>query len=134
MEQAIVSFPRVPQKLYPSKRKDKVLGQHYNLTQLLFEVETNPETGISLDFHNTIYFEQPKIPFTHDEIFTKATKRFEQMEIPLGTSILHPITVLCKHTKYKEDPRIWVGIIKAHLLNPKAHAIRLLRETRPFIL
>jgi hypothetical protein len=56
------------------------------------------------------------------------------MAIPLGTSILHPITVLRKHTKHKEDPRIWAGIIKAHLLNPKTHAIGLLRGTQPFIL
>jgi hypothetical protein len=61
-------------------------------------------------------------------------KRFEQMAIPLGTSILHPITVLCKHAKQKEDPRIWAGIIKAHLLKPEIHAIDLLKGTRPFIL
>jgi hypothetical protein len=56
------------------------------------------------------------------------------MAIPLGTSILHPITVLCKHAKQKEDPRIWAGIIKAHLLKPEIHAIDLLKGTRPFIL
>jgi hypothetical protein len=38
MLQAIVAFPRVPQILYPSAREDKVLGQHYNLTQIPFEV------------------------------------------------------------------------------------------------
>jgi hypothetical protein len=134
LKHAIVSFPRVPQKLYPSSRSDKVLGQHYNLTQLPFEVETSPEIGPSLDFHITIYFEQPKTPFEHDDILTKALERFEQMEIPLGTSILHPATVLCKHTKRKEDLRIWAGIIKVHLLKPKIHAIDLLRGTRQFIL
>jgi hypothetical protein len=134
LETSIVSYPRVPQVLYPSTRYDKVLGQHYNLTQLPFEVETNPVTGLFLDFHITIYFEQPKTPFEHDEILSKAQKRFEQMGIPLGTGILHPITVLCKHSKQKEDPRIWVGIIKAHLQKSKIHAINLLRGTRPFIL
>jgi hypothetical protein len=99
LEQAIVAFPRVPQKLYPSSRKDKVLGQHFNLTQIPFEVDTNPDTGLSLDFHITIYFEQPKTPFEHDDILAKAQKRFEQMSIPLGNDILHPITVFCKHTK-----------------------------------
>jgi hypothetical protein len=106
LEQAIVSFPRVSQKLYPSTRKDKVLGQHYNLTQIPFEIATNLDTGLSLDFHITIYFEQPKTPYEHDEILAKAQERFEQMSIPLGTDILHPITVLCKHTKQKEEPRI----------------------------
>jgi hypothetical protein len=72
LEQAIVSFLRVPQKLYPSTRIDKVLGQHYKLTQIPFEVATNPDTGLSLDFHITIYFEQPKTPYEHDEILEKA--------------------------------------------------------------
>jgi hypothetical protein len=31
LEQAIVSYPRIPQKLYSSRRSDKVLGQHFNL-------------------------------------------------------------------------------------------------------
>jgi hypothetical protein len=119
---SIVSYPRVPQVLYPLVRSDKVLGQHYNLTQLPFEVETYPITGLFLDFHITIYFEQPKTPFVHDKILAKAQERFAQMDIPLGTGILHPITVLCKHTKQKDDPRIWAGIIKAHLQKSKIHA------------
>jgi hypothetical protein len=134
METAIVAFPRIAQKLYPSKRSDKVLGQHYNITQLPFEVETHPATGLSLDFHVTIYFEQPKTLFEHDEILAKAQKRFEQMKIPLGKGILYSITVFCKHTKQKNDPRIWAGIIKAHLLQPETHALDLLRGSRPFIL
>jgi hypothetical protein len=32
LEQAIVSYPRIPQKLYSSRRSDKVLGQHFSLT------------------------------------------------------------------------------------------------------
>jgi hypothetical protein len=60
LEQAIVSFPRVSQKLYPSIKQEKVLGQHYNLTQIPFEVATNLDTWLSLDFHITIYFEQSK--------------------------------------------------------------------------
>jgi hypothetical protein len=99
LEQAIVAFPRVPQKLYPSVRSDKVLGQHCNLIQIPFEVATNPDTGLSLDFHITIYFEQSKTPFEHDEILAKAQERFEQMSIPLGKDILYPITVFCIHTK-----------------------------------
>lgn len=112
LENVIVAFPKVPQKLYPTIRKDKVLGQHFNLTQIPFEVGRNLDTGLSLDFHITIYFEQPKTPFEHDDILAKAQKRFEQMSIPLGNDILHPITMFCKHTKQREDPRIWAGIIK----------------------
>jgi hypothetical protein len=122
-----VAFPRVSQTLYPSAMGDKVLGQHYNLTQIPFEVEVNPDTGLSLDFHVTIFFE-------HDEILDKAPKRFEEMGIPLGTNIPHPISVLYKHTKTKEEPRIWVGILKAHLLQPEVHGIDLLQGVRPFLL
>jgi hypothetical protein len=56
------------------------------------------------------------------------------MEIPLGKGILHPIIVFCKHTKQREDPRIWAGIIKAHFLQPETHALDMLRGIRPFIL
>jgi hypothetical protein len=74
--------------MYSSKRSDKVLGQYYNLTQLPFEVEISQDTGLSLDFHITIYFDQPKTPFEHDQILSKALESFLHMEIPLGTNIL----------------------------------------------
>jgi hypothetical protein len=134
MLQAIVAFPRVPQILYPTAREDQVLGQHYNLTQIPFEVEVHPDTGLSLDFHVTIFFERPQTAFGHDEILDMALKRFEEMKIPLGTNIRHPISILCKHTKTREEPRIWVGILKVHLLQPEVHGIDLLRGVRPFIL
>ena len=56
------------------------------------------------------------------------------MSIPLRNDILHPITVFCKYTKQREDPRIWARIIKVHLVHPEIHVIDLLKETRPFIL
>ena len=34
LDQVSISFPRIPQMLYPSKRPDGVPGQHYNLTQV----------------------------------------------------------------------------------------------------
>jgi hypothetical protein len=68
------------------------------------------------------------------KILAKAQQRFEQMEIPLGKGILHRITVFYKHTKQREDPRIWASIIKAHLLQPETHALDLLRGIKPFIL
>jgi hypothetical protein len=132
--QAIVAFPRVPQTLYPSVREDKVVGQHFNLTQIPFEIETHPDTGLALDFHVAIFFEKPKTAFEHDVILDKAHKRFEDMRILLGTNVRHPISVLCKNTKMHEEPRTWVGILKAHLMNPEVHGIELLRGTRPFIL
>jgi hypothetical protein len=34
LESVSISFPRVPQTLYPSERSDGIKGQHLNLTQL----------------------------------------------------------------------------------------------------
>jgi hypothetical protein len=79
-----------------------VVGQHFNLTQIPFEVETHPDTGLALDFHVAIFFEKPNIAFEHDVILDKARRRFEDMSIPLGTNVRHPINVLCKKN---EDAR-----------------------------
>ena len=50
------SFPYVPQKEWPSKREDGIKGQHYNLTQLPFDVEVD-EDGFSFDYQVSIHFE-----------------------------------------------------------------------------
>ena len=131
--QATIVFPRVPHILYPLVREDKVLGQHFNLTQIPFEVETHLDIGLSFYFHVTIFFEKPKTTFEHDVILDKAHRRFEEMSILLGTNVLHPISVLCKNRKTRKESRTWVGILKAHLLKPEVHGIELLRGTKPFI-
>jgi hypothetical protein len=46
---AIPAYGRVPQIFYPSKREDEMLGQHYSLTHIPSEVETD-EHGFSLDY------------------------------------------------------------------------------------
>jgi hypothetical protein len=39
LESVSISYPRVPQILYPSERSDGINGQHLNLTQLPQEIE-----------------------------------------------------------------------------------------------
>ena len=56
MQNARPSFPYVPQREWPSKREDGKEGQHYNLTQLPFDVEVD-ENGFSFDYQVSIHFE-----------------------------------------------------------------------------
>ena len=62
LECVSISFPRVPQTLYPSERSDGIMGQHLNLTQLPQEIETDPISKLSKDFHITIHFQLPNNP------------------------------------------------------------------------
>ena len=59
MQNARPSFPYVPQKEWPSKREDGKEWQHYNLTQLPFDVEVD-ENGFSFDYQISIHFEVGK--------------------------------------------------------------------------
>ena len=56
---AVFSYPHVGQTLYPLVRPDGIEGQHFNITQIPFEVETDPESGLSYDYQVAIYFEKP---------------------------------------------------------------------------
>lgn len=47
MQNALASFPFVLQMEWPSKRKDDIEGQHFNLTQLPFDVEVDDD-GFSM--------------------------------------------------------------------------------------
>ena len=56
MQSARLSFPYVPKKEWPSKRADGKEGQHYNITQLPFDIEVD-ENGYSFDYQMSIHFE-----------------------------------------------------------------------------
>ena len=47
LQTSYISYPRVPQKLWPTSRTDGIVGQHVNVTQLSFDVEINQETGLT---------------------------------------------------------------------------------------
>jgi hypothetical protein len=102
MENAQVAYPRIPQQLYPKERNDNILGQHYNITQIPFEIPTNLDTGLSLDYHIAIYFEPPKTPILYDAVKAMVVKRCNDMEIPLGQDLIDPMTILCKYAKEGE--------------------------------
>ena len=56
------------------------------------------------------------------------------MHIPLGTSLIEPLSVLCMSVKRGGTKGVWAGIVKLHLLNPQTDGVALLTGLRPFIL
>lgn len=65
---AVISYPHVEQSCFLLNRPDGVAGQHFNITQLPFEIETDPDTGFSQDYHVAIFFQKPIHQYTHAEI------------------------------------------------------------------
>ena len=126
---AKTSFPRDIQKLWPTQRLDNVEGQHVTLMQLPFDIDTNQETGLSLDYHIVIHFEKPTMHFNQDQILKNVLLRLKEMNIDIGDGIGKPIAVLC-YTSTKA----WSGMVKLHLKNPEKDGIAMLRGTRIFAL
>ena len=124
------SYPHVRQALYPIVRPDGIEGQHFNITQLPFEVETDPNNGLSYDYQIAIYFQKPTRQYSHDEILAMTQARLSDMRIVLGSKIAEPIAVLCKNG----SARHWSGTIKLHLKYPGIDGINLLKGIRAFIL
>jgi hypothetical protein len=128
MQTVITSYPHVLQVEWPTTRTDDIPGQHFNLTQLPFDIEVNSTTGFSLDYHIAIYFEQPKSLFSHEEILLKTKSRLRDMKIEVGVDMVEPIAVLC----HNGADRTWSGIIKIHLKKPEIDGVAMLRGVRPF--
>ena len=134
LESVSISFPRVPQTLYPSKRRDGLPGQHLNLTQLPNEIEIDPISCMSLDFQIAIHFQLPNNPLFHNHVKELVKERLKEMNIPLGTNLIEPISVLCMSIKRGGIKGVWAGIVKLHLLHPQTDGEALLTGLRPFIL
>ena len=122
------SFPYVPQIEWPSKREDEKEGQHYNLTQLPFDVEVD-ENGFSFDYQVSIHFELGEQKWERDVIMHKVKERFSIIKIELGELIGEPIAIMCFHKS-----TIWSGTVKLHLKNPMIDAKNLLHGMKAFIL
>ena len=131
LRSASMSFPRIQQKLWPTTRPDGIEGQHINITQLSFDIEVNPKSYLSLDYHILLHFEKPSTPFTQDQIMKKLLLRFQTMEIQLGDLIGEPIAVLCHGPK---NARVWSGMAKVHLKYPSKDGIALLSGGRIFVI
>jgi hypothetical protein len=130
LQKAVFSYPHVAQTCFPKTRLDGIEGQHFNLTQLPFEIETDIDTGLSHDYHVAIYFQKPIQQSTHEEIMAQTQARLKEMRIPLGSKIADPIAILCKNG----STRHWAGTIKLHLKHPEIDGINLLSGIRHFIL
>lgn len=127
---SVFSYPHVGQTLFPLTRPDDIEGQHFNITQIPFEVETDPDSGLSYDSQVAIYFQKTSRQYTHEEVLTLTQARMRDMRIPLGSKIAEPIAILCRNG----SARHWSGKIKLHLKHPEVDGINLLNGTRPFIL
>ena len=126
---ASMSFSRVQQKLWPTTRPNGIDGQHINITKLPFDIEINPKTNLSLDYHILLHFEKPNTPFSQDQVMKKLLIQFQTMEIQLEDLIGEPIAVLCHGPK---TARVWSGLAKVHLKHPSKDGIALLSGKKIF--
>jgi hypothetical protein len=96
MQKARPSFPYVPQLEWPSKREDGIEGQHFNLTQLPFDIEVD-ENRFSFDYQIVINFELNETKWEKDEIMNKVKERLTIMNIKTWELIGEPIAIMCYH-------------------------------------
>ena len=102
LECVSISYPRVPQTLYPSERSDDIIGQHLNLIQLPQEIEIDPISKLSKDFHIAIHFQVPNNPLLHNHVKDLVTERLNEMKILLRTNLIEPISILCMSVRREE--------------------------------
>ena len=124
-QQATPSFPFVIQEKWPSKR---IEGQHFNLTQIPFDVEVD-EHGFALDYQIAIFFEIGNLKVLKESVMEKIKERLKKMKIATSSMIGEPIAIMCYHKS-----TTWNGVVKIHLQNPKKDGTALLRGSRAFIL
>ena len=127
-QQVTPSFPFVIQEKWPSKRGDGIEGQHFNLTQIPFDVEVD-ENGFALDYQIAISFEIGNLKVSKESKMEKFKERLKNMKIAIGSMIGEPIAIMCYHKS-----TTWSGVVKIHLQNPKKDGSALLQESRAFIL
>ena len=127
-QQATPSFPFVIQEEWPSIRGDGIEGQHFNLTQIPFDVEVD-ENGFALDYQIAIAFEIGDLKLSKENMMEKVKERLKKMKIAIGSMIGEPIAIKCYHKS-----TTWSGVVKIHLKNPKKDGSALLQGSRAFIL
>ena len=127
-QQATPSFLFVIQEEWPSKRVDGIKGQHFNLTQIPFDVEVD-EHGFALNYQIAISFEIGNLKVSKESVMEKIKERLKKMKIAIGSMIGEPIVIMCY---YKSTT--WSGVVKIHLQNPKNDGTTFLRGSKAFIL
>ena len=99
---------------------DGIEGQHFNLTQIPFDVEVD-EHGFALYYQIAISFEIENLKVSKENVMEKIKERLKKMKIEIGSMIGEPIAVMCYHKS-----TIWSGVVKIHLKNPKKDGTTLL--------
>ena len=127
-QQATPSFSFVVQEEWPSKRGDGIEGQHFNLTQIPFDVEVD-ENGFALDYQIAISFEIGNLKVSKESVMEKVKERLKKMKIAIGSMIGEPIAIMCYHKSITSS-----GVVKIHLQNSKKDGTALLQGSRAFIL
>jgi hypothetical protein len=125
---AKISFPRVQQQRWPSKRTDGRTGHYFHLTQVHSDIDVNPTIGFALVYHILLNFEKPTVTYTHQEITDMTKTRLQKMDIELG-ELREPIAPLCNA---KNDT--WNGLTRIHLKRPEIDGNALLDGTIIFAL
>jgi len=131
LTKARVSFPHVQQKLWPTSRPDGIVGQHYNLTQIPFDVQVNMHTHLALNYHILLHFKKYVESITQQQAMFKILFCFHKMNIGIGNSIIEPVAILCHGNK---NANIWSGMVQVHLQNSETDGKILLQGTRVFLL
>lgn len=68
LTKAWISIPRVRRKLWPTSRLDVIEGEHFNFTQIPFDIEVNMNTQLALDYHILLHFEKPIEPLNQKQV------------------------------------------------------------------
>ena len=94
------------------QREDGKKRQHFNLTQVPFDVEVD-EHGFSFDYLIAIAYEIGTYKWSKHATMEKVKARLEKMKVEFGDMIGEPIAIMCYHKSSN-----WSGVIKIHLKNP----------------
>ena len=92
-QQATTSFPFVIQEEWPSKKGDWIEGQHFNLTQIPFDVEVDGN-GFALDYQIAISFEIGNLKVSKENVMERVKERLKKMKIAIGSMIGEPIAIV----------------------------------------
>ena len=95
-QQATPSFLFVIQEEWPSKRVNGIEGQHFNLTQIPFDVEVD-ENGFALDYQIAISFEIGNLKVSKESVMEKVKERLKKIKIAIGLMIGELITIMYYH-------------------------------------
>jgi len=94
LTKARMSFPQVPQKLWQTMQPDNIVGQHFNLIQIPFDVEVNMHIQLAFDYYILLHFEKPTKSIDQKQAMTKVLLCFQEMNISICDSIAEPVAIL----------------------------------------